>query len=231
MAVQFNLLPEVKLAFIKAERQKRVVVTIATFATIISIVALVLFVLVIRVFQQNKMNDLGEKVQAVTNQIKNEKDINKILTVQNQVKALDELHAKKPVGTRLFGYLTQIIPNNASISSLKVDYSTNTLDITGSVADLATVQKFADALKLTTYTVAGDDTTNKEKPAAFANVVLSTIGRDKEKATYSIKLSFDPVLFQQDKAVTLVVPSITNTTGPDVNRPTALFQPAPTEGQ
>lgn len=227
--IQFNLLPDVKLAYLKTERQKHLVITAAIIASIVSVSIFVFLVVVVRVFQQTHMNNVTAEVKEVTNAIKETKDINRMLTVQSQLDSLQTLHDGKPVTTRLYDYITKLTPAQASISEIKLDYATNTLEISGKVPTLAIVQKYADTLKYTTYRPAdkkADDTT--PDPAVFVDVVLSDFGREKDFAKYTLKMSVDPEVFSGTKDTTVSVPAIASTDTSNV-RPTPIFEPVPTE--
>ncbi len=281
--IQFNLLPDVKLEFLKAQKLKRSVVGIAIIAGGASLTLLILLAMAVLVFQKQHLNGLNEDIKKYTNQLKAVNDLDKVLTIQNQInslsctaKELQEgkkpcLHDKKPVTSRLFGYLRQVVPANVNISQLTVDMAQHTMLFTGNANSLNTVNKFVDTLKFTGYgtgNVQGDwtsGTTYKvddivihngqgysavaehtaasdnepgtgnnwkgnwvELPQAFTGVVLSTFGRADKLTTYSINLTFNPLIFDSSKSVKLIVPS-TVTTRSEQQKPTDLFieQPQP----
>jgi Tfp pilus assembly protein PilN len=216
--IQFNLLPDIKIQYLKAQRQKHLVVLISTIATIAAITLLVFLVLLVQVAQKKNLSDLNKDIKSSSSELQNTKDINKILTVQNQLKSLSGLHDQKPVASRLFGYLSQVTPTKATISKLDVDFQKNTIVINGSADGLKTINTYVDTLKLTTYTAASSSASK----SAFSNVVLSSFGRDNKGATYTISIGFDPAIFSGGSAVTLTVPQIANTHALDSS--TALFQ-------
>jgi hypothetical protein len=63
-----------------------------------------------------------------------------------------------------------------------------------------------DTLKFTTYTSG-----STSKKTAFSNVILSKVDRDDKQATYTIDMSFDPLLFSAVQSVKLDVPQETTT--------------------
>jgi hypothetical protein len=224
--IQFNLLPDVKVAFIKAERQKHLVITIAIISSIVAVSILAFLVVTVRVFQQKNLSDLAKDMKATTSELQDIDDLDKILTVQSQLNTLDSLHDQKPVTSRLYDFITRLTPADASISSVALDFGAKTLEISGKVPTLAIVQKYADTLKFTTYRPAeklSDDTS--PDPAVFADVVLSTFSRQKEGADYTLKMSFDAEVFSGTKQTTVNVPNIVSTDTVH-DRPTSLFQSA-----
>ncbi|HEY1063867.1 MAG TPA: hypothetical protein VGE30_01055, partial [Candidatus Saccharimonadales bacterium] len=108
--IQFNLLPDVKLEYMKAERTKRMVIAISTVVTIVSIAILVVLLLVVLVFQKKYMSDLSSDITGYSNDLKATPDLDKILTVQNQLDSLTGLHEKKPDTTRVFTYIEEVTP-------------------------------------------------------------------------------------------------------------------------
>lgn len=204
--IQFNLLPDIKIAYLKAKRQKQLVMLISTITIIVSVVALVILSSIVFFLQKHSISSVSADITSKSSQLKNTPNLDKILTVQNQLNSLPALHAGKPDVARLFGYLQHVTPVAASISTFNADFSKSTLLISGNADTLATVTTFTDALKLATYHT--DAKPNTEK-AAFGSVVLSSFSRDSKGTTYTIMCNFDATLFQQGTTVTLTVPNVT----------------------
>jgi hypothetical protein len=216
--IQFNLLPDVKLEFMKAERTKRLVVAISTAVTIVTVAILVILLMVVLVFQKKYMNDLSADIATYSKDLQATPDLNKILTVQNQLKSLTTLHQEKPDATRIFPYIKEITPLQVSLATLTIDFDAGTFTITGSAISLSDVNKFVDTLKFTEYTK------DKETNRAFSEVVLASFGRADKGASYTINLKFDPVIFSNTEKVKLTVP-VKITTRSETEKPTALFEP------
>jgi Tfp pilus assembly protein PilN len=222
--IQFNLLPDVKLHYIKAERQKRLVIAISTIVIISCLVLLVLLVLIVNVAQRKHINALGDDMTTAVSELREIQDLDKILTVQSQLNSIDGLHDQKVVTSRLAGFISGFTPNDVTISSFKIDYTANTIEIAGSAPTLQAVNRFADSLKYTTYIQDGANKDARELPAVFANVVLTTVTRQKENASYVFNMSFDPKIFSGDSKIQLRV--LNNNSA---ERPQPLFQVATEE--
>ncbi len=218
--VQFNLLPDVKIHYLKAKRQEHLVILISTVATIAGVAIVVLLLSTVYVVQKKNLSDLNRDIKTNSQKLQSTQSLNKILTVQNQLKSLPGLHDKKPVATRLAGFISQVTPSNSSISKLTVDYTKNNVVIAGNTDTLDTVNTFADTLKFTTYTVKTSGVSGKH---AFSKVVLTNFSRDKKGATFTLTASFDPAIFSEASDVSLTVPNIISTRSA-VEQPTALFQ-------
>lgn len=217
--IQFNLLPDIKIQFLKAQRQKRLFILISTIVIIASITVLVLLAVTVFGVQRKSINDLTNDIASASEELQSTEDLSKILTVQNQLNVLPELHNEKPVAGRLFGYLNDATPNNINIARAQADFTTNTLTLSGGANALEDVNQFIDTLKFTNFTTNGDD----ERRRAFSGVVLSNFGRDATAATYTIELTFEPIIFSEQHTVALIVPNII-TTRSEVAQPQALFE-------
>lgn len=236
--IQFNLLPDIKLEYIKSRRTKHMIILVSVLVSGAAIFVLALLFTVVVVVQKKHLNDLNHDVTRLTQDLKNKPDLSKILTVQNQLVNLPGLHAKKPVATRLFGYMTQVTPAQISIEKLDVGFDDSTMTISGATDSLNSVNVFIDTLKFTDYTIVSDSTntsdtnsTNTISPTnsikAFSAVVLSAFSRDDQVqgggVSYTITLKFDPTIFDSKNNIDLIVPSQI-TTRSETEKPTNLFQ-------
>ncbi len=222
--IQFNLLPDVKLDYIKAKNQKRTIIVVCALVSASAAGIFVLLFLTVNVFQKTHMGNLNGDIENYSTQLKNTKDLNKVLTVQNQLNSLPGLHDKKPVNSRLFNYLGQLVPAQVNIGKLNVDHVGYKLSFSGTTDNLGTVNKFVDTLKFTTYSFGDGDAKTEVKP--FTEVVLASFGRTEKDATYQISLTFDPVIFESSNNGTMTVPKITSTRS-DTEKPTDLFKDLP----
>lgn len=229
--IQFNLLPDVKQEYIKAARQKRTVIVISFLVALSTLFVFAMLFLSVHVFQKLHVKNLNADIKKHSDTLKNTPDLEKVLTIQNQLNSLPDLHAKKPVASRLFGYLGQITPAQVNIGDIEVDFDKSTIDISGTTDALSTVNKFVDTMKFTTYSKVSTDVqaqatdqTTTTKP--FSKVVLSSFAVTDKQATYKITLSFDPVIFNNKDEIALTVPKIISTRS-DTEKPTELFKALP----
>lgn len=249
--IQFNLLPDVKLEYIRARYRKRLIMAVSIAASGVFLVIFILLFLFVRVNQVKYMKDLDKDVKTLVEEIRKTPDLDKMLTVQNQLNSLPGLHDQKVVGSRLLDYLGQITPVQVTISDVSVDFETNTMSIKGNADALSTVNKFADTLKLTSYVVnKKDENAAKQEGKAFKDVVLKSFNVEKNNTSnpdkpivYELGFAFDPIIFSIIKeeppegapSVELSVPNIISTQSgesqfklfapqPEVNQPTNTRQ-------
>lgn len=228
--IQFNLLPDVKVDYLKTSRTKRLVVLASLTVTGLALFIFILLFLIVNVFQKQHLNNLNDDIKTSIQNLENVQDLDKVLTVQNQLSQLTGLHDEKPVSSRLNDYLVRLTPTDAKISEVSIDFKASTITIAGSGSNLETINKFADILKFTDYKE-GD---TQEK--AFSDVVLSSFGvvNDNKKggrATYSLEAKYNPAIFDGTKSVELIVPNIISTRSV-TEKPSDLFEAAQsTNGQ
>lgn len=233
--VQINLLPDVKLEYVKARRLKRTVLVLCFLISGVSLAIFALFFVSVVFVQGTHLSNLEEDIKTETAELEGMQDIARILTVQNQLNSLPALHKDKPVTSRVFTYVKQLAPSEASISSLTVNFDEQSMEITGNAVNLAGVNKFADILKFTSYTIDGEETADA-KQLAFSEVTLTQFGvsasgvKNGKPASYTIKLKYEPGIFSSEKAVKLVVPNQV-TTRSEVEKPQNVFEAPTTTGQ
>ena len=170
--IQFNLLPDVKVAFIAARRTKRMVLLLATVVIATSLTIVTILSVVVFVWQKTSLQGLDKTIKASASNLQSQTDIDKVLTVQNQLSSIDDLHASKPEVARVFTYLTQVTPSKITVSTLVVDFVTPTISITGQAPSLEEVNKYVDTLKFTTVTNDDDGSAVEAGAKAFSQVVL-----------------------------------------------------------
>src|SRR4051812_29619221 len=116
--VQFNLLPDVKLEYVKTQSTKRMLTVVSVIVSLASIGVLLLSFVSVNVVQKKSLSDLNNDITKYSRDLKGVKDLDKILTVQNQLSTLTSLHDQKPVGTRLFDYIAKVTPAQANLNQL-----------------------------------------------------------------------------------------------------------------
>ncbi len=235
MGVQFNLLPDVKLEFDRQKRTKRNVYALSVLSCSVVLGIFLICFLFVNVVQRKALSDAGGDIAKYTNQLKEIPDLNKVLTIQNQLDTLPALHGSKHITSRFFDYLPKITPAKVYVGQAAIDLAANTITLTGTTDTLETVNGFVDTLKFTYYPLPGiadedscshaggrwDKDTKECNKLAFTTVILSSSSRSDKGASYTVAASFDPALFDSSQSITLHVPKETTTrsvTGsPDIN--------------
>jgi hypothetical protein len=229
---QLNLLPDVKMEYIKAKRSQRLAVSIALLASVIAI-GLLILLLAADGLQKKHLSDLSRDITTDSSKLQNQPQITKVLTVQNQLESLTSLHESKPAATEVFGYLNSVTPAQVDINNFSIDFTQFSITVTGTADSLSSINQYVDTLKATTYT--SDQNPGTSLPA-FSSVVLSSFGLTNpqtgsngqpsgQPASYTITFSYDKNIFDITQKIKLVVPNLTTPRSND------LFQaPANSKG-
>lgn len=234
--IQFNLLPDVKQQYIKAQRLKRLVIAVSTLVTGVCLAVFIVLFLYVRVSQKQEISDLTDDINTRKSTLQ-KAGIDKVLTLQNQLKSLVGLHDQKVISSRLFDYLEKVTPYDATISTVNVDFAASTMSIQGNADSLPAINKFVDTLKFTEYpTAERKEDGSPVLQRAFKNVVLANYsipGANAGQSTklgYTINFVFEPIIFATIKPgsgqpeIELMVPQIT-TTRSETEKPGEVFAP------
>ncbi len=213
--VQFNLLPDAKLAAVKSGRSRNLLVTIALLIAAISAAIFLVLLGITSVVQKKQLSDADKAIATQTAKLQSMNGLDKMITVQNQLTTLVDLHKNKHISSRIFSYLPQVTPTQVSLGRLAMDFKANTMQIDGTADSQKSVNTFIDTLKFTTYIVNSGDSPK----SAFPSVVESSFSIGTKNVSYSINVIFDPTLFSNNvldsrghaKAPSLQVPKLTTT--------------------
>lgn len=221
--IQLNLLPDVKAVYVKSQRTKRTVITLSVIISGVAIGVVALLAGVAYGAQQLTLNNVQNDIDNVVGKIESVDDLDKILTIQNQLISLDPLHQGKPVAFRIFNYLQQTTPKDVRMDTYEMDFSANSMSISGNAPNLEIINKYVDTLKFTQIKQE-QPVEGQEPPRAFSSVVLTDFTPGETEYTYTINLEFDPILFDSasDK-IEIVVPKII-TTRSETEKPGDLFK-------
>lgn len=210
--ISLNLLPEVKLEYVRTQRTKARVVSAAILVTVISIGLVVLVAGWVYGAQTIQKNVLTGQIKDRNKELQALPDINKYLTIQNQLNHLSSLHANKNDFSRLLAFLPRLTPADTRAVSLtnleiKTDEAGNTLALQGEAKDYTALNTFRDTLlnaKLV-YTVDGV----KQEEKLFETVVVSSSSLESGTngariVTFTLDTTYNPAAF----LVSTVSPSV-----------------------
>jgi hypothetical protein len=127
--------------------------------------------------------------------------------------------------------MIELTPSKVNMTDMKVDFTAQTISITGTSDSLSNVNKYVDTLKAATYT---SNSNPDQSLPAFNNIVLSSFDLDtdthdpSQAANYSITAAYDKNIFDITQDISIAVPSIVPTHS--LSAPsTDLFKSAPSD--
>lgn len=191
--IQLNLLPDVKQQYLKARRRKRLVVGISVVSSGVCVAIFISLLIFVRGAQQQNLRDIDKDIASATETLKSKQDLDKILTIQNQLNSLSALHDQKMLSSRLFDYLTKLTPRKATVSDVTLDVTAGTINLKGNTDNLGTVNKFADTLKFTSFSTNEDVAEGQSTSCALGEVGLESQSQN-ETASFKCKAFSEVVL-------------------------------------
>lgn len=135
--IEINLLPNVKRELLKTRAMRNRVISISFLVGGASIAAVVVLALILgsqiaaEAVQSGVIKDRNDKLMAV-------EDLNKVVTIQNQLTKINEQHSRKKINSRIFDVVTAVnpvAPNNVSFSDIKVNPGSKTITLEGSAVN------------------------------------------------------------------------------------------------
>ncbi|HMR72918.1 MAG TPA: hypothetical protein PKD68_02820 [Candidatus Saccharibacteria bacterium] len=219
--IHLNLLPDVKREFLKAKRDQARVISVAILSVLVVggvTVALAVWVYAVQnihigLLSQN-IKDNAAKIEAIP-------DVNKYVTLQNQLANLSKLHDGKNDFSRLLTILPTLnpkSPNNVALASVTLGTEESTISLEGRVSDFTGLITFRDILQnaeLEYRTDIEDSEVIKEKlfsEVAILEQGLSKTAEGNAVVSFKIIVRYNPAAFiNSSKDVTVSVPKLETT--------------------
>lgn len=226
--IEVNLIPDVKLELIRAQRQQRMVVSVSIVVAIASIGVVSLLTaytfgglaLADNIAQQ-RINDRAKELKAI-------EDLPQTLTLQAQLSKLQEVHSDKNISSRLFDMLSVVVPkgdNQVTITRLGFKSEENVIEIEAQAKNgYEAMEVFKKTLAETTfqYTEEGQEV-KTEKIATAISEGERNYGEDSDGASslrFTISFTYLEKLFDSSITKGKVI-------GPDEQRVTDSTQGVP----
>ncbi len=130
--IQINLIPDVKQEFIKAQRLRATVISFSIIIAGVSVAALVLLATYVYGAQALRSSMSDSKIDELHKSLASDEDLPHVLTIQNQLSLISEMHTNKEVHSRIFDILASTnpsSPNNINITNVKVNTGMRIIEI------------------------------------------------------------------------------------------------------
>lgn len=150
--IKLNLLPDVKIEYLKTKRTQAQVISIATIVSIAMIALVVVLALWVYGGQTLQKDYLTGQIQKNAAELKSVPDVDKYLTIQNQLAHITALHDNKSDFSRLMTYLPSlnpVQPNNVTITTVELSSTEDgvrILSLQGEGKDYTALSTFRDTL-------------------------------------------------------------------------------------
>lgn len=232
--IEINLIPDVKQELLKAQSARNYVISGAIITGIVSVGIVVILVVILggqaltNTVVDGSVKDLNKKLQS-------ESDLSKILTIQNQLALLSDMHKSKNIDSRLFPLLDAInpsAPNNVTISNVKVDAEAKTIVIEGQATNMyEAAEAFKKTIVGTTLQYRDADGSEQTVPLVKSanDVISSDIGVSEDasgKKVLRLTLTFtypDELFSRSAENAVIQSPARSNVTDSYLRVPQSLF--------
>lgn len=143
--IEINLIPDVKQELLKAQRTRTAVISSSILVSIIVgavVAALALYVFAV---QTVRSSVLDGQIKEGSEKLAEVEDLSKMLTIQNQLTKISELHANKNVNSRMFDMLSAVTPvgdNTVRFSQISIDAESSTIRLEGQTGTYDSMEVF-----------------------------------------------------------------------------------------
>jgi len=219
--IRLNLLPDIKRDFLKAKRDQARVVSFSILAVFVAAGVTVALAVWVYAIQQGWSNLLTQNIKDNVAEVQKITDIDKYVTVQNQLANLSNLHDGKNDFSRLMTILPILnpkSPNNIKLSSINLEDEQHTITMEGQTADFTGLVTFRDILEnaqVEYRASASEAKTVKDK--LFSDVKIIDQGMSKTTSGssvvgFKIVVTYNLAAFKNSsKDVTVTVPKLDTT--------------------
>lgn len=132
--IQVNLIPDVKLELVRAQRQRNIIIAIAVIVSAAAGLVLVLILSWVFILQQVQLSSLTSNIKTTHEEFMSISDIEETVTLSNQLGYIDASHEQKAITSRTFDLLTAIsmhdTENSVAVSSFNIDTERRHITIT-----------------------------------------------------------------------------------------------------
>lgn len=230
--IEINLIPDVKQELLGAKRVRAYVVSGAIITGIAAVGIVILMAVYLFTVQglrstltDNAITEKGKELSGI-------KDLTNMLTIQNQLNALTEMHATKNIDSRMFAMLTAINPaqpNDVKISSAKIDSASKTITIQGQAANgYEAAEAFKKTILSTSITYGSEDaktsTASLTKDVSTSEASWGEDASGKKVLRFTMSFEYAPEFFaRSSKDAVITRPDTKNVTDSYLRIPQSLF--------
>ena len=239
--IEINLIPDVKQELLNARRVRSTVISGAIVVGIASVGLVVLLALYVFGAQTVRHKLADDAIKSENAKLTEVEDLSNMLTVQNQLTKLSDMHNSKLISSRVFDVLSAIIPpepNNVAVSRLMLNSEEKKITIEaqalGGYPALETFKKTIDGTTIT-YSLEGE---KEPKSVALASNIIEgerSYGDDetgRKVLRFSLTFEYAEELFDRGSKNTLIVgPSRTNATDSFIGIPQSIFTNKATDAE
>lgn len=227
--IEVNLVPDVKLELLKAQKQQRLVVSGSILVAIASVAIVVMMSAYAFGVQTVAESFADGGIDSESKKLASVEGLSKSLTLQAQLDVLSDVEADKQITSRIFDILTVVVPSGANkvdISRLDVDTKEGTIEIEAQAANgYEAMEVFTKTLAQTTLNYSQEDGGEPTPIATEISLGDQSYGEDSNRnkvLRFSLSFTYAEDLFDSTLSNIRIV-------GPNQQRATDSTQGVPKE--
>lgn len=229
--IEINLIPDVKLELIKAERARTGVISIAFLAGVISLGVVVLLALYVYGIQGARGLVADAAIDTEYKKLSAIEDLSKTLTIQHQLETITSLNDEKRMDARVYDLLDAIVPpapNEVQVANLIQDNENGSITISGQTGSYDSVEAFKKTIDGAVITFNGEDNTEQTVKLA-SNISVASVGfgegaNGQSVVTFDMVFSYAPEMFSAKiPTVTVKLTNAGNVTDSFLGVPRSIF--------
>lgn len=231
--IEINLVPDVKQELIRAQRVRLSVISAATLFGLISIGIVVVLALLLGA-QVVASSLLDNSINDKSKQLADVPDINKTLTLQNQLATIPSIRDKSHVTSRIFDVLTTVTAsssgdNRVQYSNVTVDTTEETVTVQAQTPSFEGLDAFKKTLEATKFEFATEDSGDKTSVPLASQISVGEQGYGQDTSgsnvvTFTLTFSYpSELLSTTSKDGRIIAPERMNATDSYRGVPRSLF--------
>lgn len=232
--IEINLIPDIKQELLRARRVRSIVISGAIVVCLVSVGSVILLAIYLFGVQALRSTLADRAIESNSSKIEKIPDLANMLTIQNQLEKITDLHLSSNMSSRLFQILVAVNPaasNEIKYSSVNFDSEAGIIHIEAQAGNgfvaADVFKKTAQAVRFT-YQVDGEQGVSEPKPIATDISILdSSYGEDASGAKvirFSVDLKYTPELFAaSSRNVVIINPEQQDATDSYKYLPKSLF--------
>lgn len=173
--ITLNLLPDIKREYIKTRRTYARVISLSILISLVAVGVTVLLAVWVYAVQTVHISLVTDSIKKNETKLESIKDVDKYVTIQNQLANLSALHDEKNDFARLLEFLPQfnpVSPDNVTLNSVAVNDQDGTITMQGTTSTYTGLVKFRDILQKAQIKYKTGDADDEQTEALFSEVTV-----------------------------------------------------------
>lgn len=227
--IEINLIPDVKLELLKAQRTRAMVISGSILTSIIAGGIIVVLVLYLGV-QGIRGSLVDQAIKDGYAKLSSVEDLSKMLTIQNQINRIDELNETKKIDSRVFDVLLAVVPpapNAVQVSQVSLNTEETTISIEGQTRAYDSMEVFKKTIESSTIVFTENDEEQQVKLAGDISTSNISYGEDpngQKVLRFNLSFTYPPELFSAKIPVLTIKLSVDgNVTDSYLGIPRSIF--------